>query len=184
MAQQHLQPAHLVPDRRYLGHLLLRGATATMPAEAAMFFLLPFGQERAAGVGDVVDLLAVGLAHVNKAAILQHLERRVDRAGAGRVHAVGPLLKRLHHFVAMHRALLQQLQQRIFQVAAAEETLAPARPSADFFLLKWFPTTKWVATEELAPHLPTEEPPAMPTVAAMAPISPPLPWRFISRTKL
>src|SRR5690242_15482126 len=94
-----------------------------------------FGQECAAFVGDGVDLLAFARTDRHKATVFQQLQGRVDRAGTRGVSAPGSLLKHLDHFVAVHRALLQQLQQGILQITPAKKALAARTERAS--LPKW-----------------------------------------------
>src|SRR5262249_16670540 len=102
------------------------------------------------------------------------------------------LLQSLHHLVAMHRALRQQFQQRVFQIPTAKKALAPARKT--WILLAegttvaeratWAKRPTWTKgaarAKEPPPHVQAEErplvpampPPAAPLVPAAAPPRP------------
>src|SRR5262245_10535485 len=146
-----------------------------MVVPLATLFRPVLGQKRAAGVGDGVDLLAVDLADSHEIAILQHLQGRVDRAGAGGVHAAAALLDCLHHLIAMHGPLLQQLQQRELEIAPPKEAPAAPRTAGEAFLAerafgaKWaFRAERTAAAKEVAPHLPAQERPPVPAVPTPA----------------
>src|SRR2546423_12795007 len=72
------------------------------------------------GVGQPVGALAVDRRGRHQPLILQHLQRRVDRAGAGAIQTTGALLKLFDHVVAVARSLAQQVKQHILHIAAVE----------------------------------------------------------------
>src|SRR5262249_6686308 len=151
-----------------------------------------FSKKRSASVGNSVHLFSLDFADRHKATVLQHLESRVDRACAGCVHAASALLQSLHHLVAMHRALRQQFQQRVFQIPTAKKALAPARkpgpplPEGPTVADRptWAKRPTWTKgparPKEPPPHVQAEErplvpampPPAAPLVPAAAPPRP------------
>ena len=85
------------------------------------------GEQLAPAVGDRVDPLAAGLGGGHEAAVLEHLQGRVDRTGAGPEAA--PLLDRADQLVAVARAVGQRLEDQVLHVAAARAA-APAAPEA------------------------------------------------------
>src|SRR5919206_1049097 len=72
------------------------------------------------GVAQAVGALAVNGRGRHQPLILQHLQRRVDGAGAGAIQTTGALLKLFDHVVAVARPLAQQVKQHIFHITAVE----------------------------------------------------------------
>src|SRR5487761_1459284 len=117
------------------------------PRWPKLFAVLPMlVQQRLSLGGDAVHLFPIDFLDGHEAAILQHLQRGVDRTGAGRVKAAGAFLQRLDHLVAVHWAFQHQLKQSEFHVSASKDTRAfswPKRPSG----AEWRPMTKWPAAK-------------------------------------
>src|SRR5206468_429970 len=81
------------------------------------------GQVAATFVGNRIDLLALLLAGGDIAQILEHLQRRVDRAGARAVAPAHALFEGADDVVAVARLVLEQVEDDVLQVAPTEETL-------------------------------------------------------------
>src|SRR5260370_18197748 len=71
------------------------------------------------GVREVEDPLALDVLAANQALVLEELQGRVDRAGAGPPHAAAASRHLLVHLVAMHRALVEQAPEGCPHVASA-----------------------------------------------------------------
>ena len=86
---------------------------------------------RTALVGQLEKLLAaLGFACGDQALVVEQLQRRVDRAGAGSPDSVAAFGDLLDHLVAVHRPLGQQHQNRRSHVAAPATAAATTAPSA------------------------------------------------------
>ena len=79
-------------------------------------------------VGEGEAALAVGVLAADQALVLEHLQRRVDRAGARGPGPLGALLDLFDHLVAVHRALGEQGEDGGADVTAARPR--PAAPAA------------------------------------------------------
>src|SRR6266536_450696 len=81
-------------------------------------------------VGQREQPLALGLLAGDQALVLEHLQGRVDRAGARPPDPAGAVGELLDHLVAMHGTLAEQRQDRGAHVAApgpATTVVSPAR---------------------------------------------------------
>src|SRR5260221_8119277 len=83
------------------------------------------GQRGATDIRDGVHLLALSRLHCPPAAVLQELQRGIDRARAGRIEPPAAVFHVFNHLVAVFGALTQQVQQGVLEVAATKH----ARPS-------------------------------------------------------
>src|SRR5207302_64790 len=102
---------------------------AAAPAVGALANVLdPFAaleQEAPALVGDRVHLTALVLGHGHAAHVLEHLERGVEHARAGRVATAEALLDATDELVAVAGLLLKEVQDHVLEVALLEHALAP-----------------------------------------------------------
>src|SRR2546423_2837084 len=108
-------------------------ATTAHPGgpDKVLFIALPFSQQRTTTISNAIHLLTLNLIRGDETPIFQHLQRRIDRSRAGCIETAGLLFQGLHHFIAMHWTLLQELQQGKFHIAASKKAAS-------------FPTgTKW-----------------------------------------
>src|SRR3989440_3080288 len=100
--------------------------TATMahPGRPCKFFIifLSLGQQGATTIRDRIDLLSFNIIRRDETAIFQHLQSGIDRTSTWRIEATRLLFQRFHHFIPMHRPLLQQLKQGKFHIASSKET--------------------------------------------------------------
>src|SRR5215475_8735130 len=74
------------------------------------------------GLGQRIGLPARARVALDQALVLEHLQRRIDRAWARPPHAAGPLIEFLDHLVPVHGPLVEQRQDRGAYVAAAPVT--------------------------------------------------------------
>src|SRR5215471_9991908 len=123
---QHLEGghAHLPDEAAHLDRGISDGAGHRVPRGAD---LVGVSVDVVAALGG--ELVAppaalVGLRH-DQPLVLQLLQRRVDRSGAGPPHAVAPLADLLDDLVAVHRPVGQQGQRRGAHVAALGPGPAP-----------------------------------------------------------
>ena len=82
------------------------------------------GQVAPTFVGDRVDLLAFLLARGDVAEVLEHLQRRVDRARAGPVVAAHAVFECTNDVVTVAGLVLEQIEDDVLEVTATEEALA------------------------------------------------------------
>src|SRR6266550_5337401 len=94
------------------------------PAEDLVDLRPPFGHEGTAGIGDAVDLASVLLDGADVAHVLEHLQCRVDGAGARGIEAAGALLERLDQLVAMGGLVLELVEDDVLEVAPLEHLAA------------------------------------------------------------
>src|SRR3954452_10284892 len=85
--------------RDALGHLPEIPRVRSAGPLAALLELL------AAGIGERIDPLAVPFLSRHETFVLEHLERRIDRAGARAPNAAASLLEVADHVVAVERLL-------------------------------------------------------------------------------
>src|SRR5207302_8575899 len=114
-------------ERRAL-ELVERVLAAVFPRLAPV---LTSSQLFAPGVGDLEYAPAVLAFALDQAGVLEHLQRRVHRAGAGTPAPSAPLFQRADDVVAVHRLLAQHLEHAGPDVATARaRPTAPARSEA------------------------------------------------------
>ena len=94
------------------------------PAEDLVDLRPAFGHEGTAGVGDAVDLAPVLLDGGDVTHVLEHLQRRVDGAGARGIEAAEALLERLDQLVAVGGLVLELVENDVLEVAALEHLAA------------------------------------------------------------
>jgi hypothetical protein len=117
----------LVHQVRNLGALCGIPARADARTDVVDRGLL-LGEIAAALIGDRVDLLALLLRRGDVAEVLQHLQRRVDRARARPVVTAHAIFEGADDVVSVARLVLEQLEDDDPQVATPEESLAlPAK---------------------------------------------------------
>src|SRR5260370_42588630 len=101
------------------------GAPALLhPAEDFIDLRPALGHEGATGVGDAVDLAPVLLHGGDVAHVLEHLQRRVDRARAGSIEATEALLERFDQLVPVGRLVLELVEDDVLEIAALEHLTA------------------------------------------------------------
>src|SRR5438128_2549517 len=97
------------------------GAPALLHAvEDFVDLRLALVHEAPTGLGDAVHLAAVILDGADISHVLEHLQRRVDRARAGSIEAAEALLECLDQLVAMGGLVLELLEDDVLQIAALE----------------------------------------------------------------
>src|SRR5260370_16998145 len=97
------------------------GAPAVLhPAEDFIDLRPALGHESPTRVGDAVDLAPVLLHRGDIAHILEHLQRRVDRARAGGIEATKALLERLDQLVPVGRLVLELVEDDVLEIAPLE----------------------------------------------------------------
>src|SRR5439155_1635412 len=94
------------------------------PVEDLFDLRLALVYEAPAGVGDAVDLASILLDRADVAHILEHLQRRIDGAGAGGIEAAEALLERLDQLVAVGRLVLELLEDDVLEIATLEHLAA------------------------------------------------------------
>src|SRR5258708_24925726 len=122
----------------------------THPGRPGKFLLLlVLFQQSTPGLANAIDLLTLNFASGDETALFEHLERRIDRARAGRIEAARSLLQRLDHLIAIHWAFAQQHQQGKLHIAAPKEaptfttsegTTTPKRPTMTKGSAEWATT--------------------------------------------
>src|SRR5436305_1160815 len=101
----------------------MRPATSSHPwgTRKLFFRLSTLVQESASSISDTINLFSLSITHTHKATVLQHLQCRIDRARTGCIKTTRFLFQRLHHFIAIHGSLLQQLQQSKLHITAPKK---------------------------------------------------------------
>jgi hypothetical protein len=108
-----------------------RGANLGEPVDDLVDGALVLGEVLPSGVGDRVDLLAAFLDRgAREAHVLEHRERRVDRARARRVAAARALLQLLDDLVTVPRFLVEHAKDHELQAALLEHATAAPRTAA------------------------------------------------------
>src|SRR5579883_2158797 len=115
---------------------------------------------------DLVDPLPIALGRPCVPHLLEHGERGIDRAGAGRVRAAEPLLERLDDLVTVPRLVAQQLQDHVLEIPLLEHP--PAEPAA-------LPARTRPTAPRSAEPAPPPAPAPAPTPARPSGPAPPLP---------
>src|SRR5260370_3394791 len=116
---------------------------------------LPFGKKCSSHISDAIDFLALSLIRCDQSSVLQHLQCGVDAACTSYTEAAGSLFQCLHHLIAMHGTLLQEIQQGVFHISAFKEAMPTPKRTFPSKRTSWSKRT--FRTKKTSPHTHTEK---------------------------
>src|SRR5260370_17665387 len=116
---------------------------------------LPFGKKCSSHISDAIDFLALSLIRCDQSSVLQHLQCGVDAACTSYIEAAGSLFECLHHLIAMHGTLLQEIQQGVFHISAFKEAMPTPKRTFPSKGTSWSKRTS--RTKKTSPHTHTEK---------------------------